>query len=95
MRDEVLAKWLILDACPVLYVSCHVSGGLVFGSAGWRYSIFIRELPLVLEVFRYGDRQFFEANPDLDHAPVQIRFNSHRQRYQRLEQWGTPADYKV
>ena len=95
MRDEVLAEWSNRDSSPVLYVYCHVSGGLVFGNAGWRYAIFKRELPLVLAAFRYGDRQFFEAYPELDHAPIQIRFNSHRQHYQRLEQWGTPADYKV
>jgi hypothetical protein len=47
MRDEVLAEWRDEADGAVLHVYCHVSGGLVFGSAGWRYAIFRRELPLV------------------------------------------------
>ena len=36
MRDEVLAEWREDDDGPALHVHCHVSGGLVFGTAGWR-----------------------------------------------------------
>jgi proteinaceous RNase P len=62
MQDEVLTK-LREDDGPSLHVYCHVSGGLVFGTAGWRYAIFQRELPLVLETFRYGDRALFATHP--------------------------------
>jgi hypothetical protein len=95
MRDEVLAEWCEEEDGAALHVYCHVSGGLVFGSAGWRYDIFRRELPLVLEAFRHGDRQLFEGHPELDHAPVEIHFQSHRRRYRRRERWGTPADYRL
>ena len=95
MRDEVLAEWLADEDGPALHVYCHVSGGLVFGTAGWRYAIFRRELPLVLEAFRYGDRQLFEKHPDLERAPIRIHFRSHRRRYRRRERWGTPADYRI
>ena len=95
MRDEVLAEWLEDEDGPALHVYCHVSGGLVFGTAGWRYAIFRRELPLVLEAFRYGDRQLFETHPELDRAPIRIHFRSHRRRYRRRERWGTPADYRT
>jgi hypothetical protein len=94
MRDEVLAEWREDIEGAALHVFCHVSGGLVFGMAGWRYAIFQRELPLVLEAFRHGDRTLYEMNPDLDHAPILVHFRSNRQRYQRLEHWGTPADYR-
>jgi hypothetical protein len=95
MRDEVLAEWRDEGEGPWLHVHCHVSGGLVLGTAGWRYAIFRRELPLVLEAFRHGDRQLFAAHPELDQAPIEIHFHSRRRRYRRTEQWGTPADYRL
>ena len=95
MRDEVLAEWREDEDGPALHVYCHVSGGLALGTAGWRYAIFRRELPLVLEAFRYGDRQLFETHPELDRAPIRIHFRSHRRRYRRRERWGTPADYRL
>jgi hypothetical protein len=94
MRDEVLAEWRE-DADGPLHIYCHVSGGLVFGTAGWRYAIFQRELPLVLEAFRYGDRALFAAYPELDEALIRVHFRSSRRRYRRREQWGTPADYRL
>jgi hypothetical protein len=93
MRDEVLAEWRAEDGGPSLQVHCHVSGGLVLGQAGWRDAIFQRELPLVLEAFRFGDRRLFEAQPELDQAPIRIHFHARQSRYDRVESWGTPADY--
>jgi hypothetical protein len=93
MRDEVLAEWRDEGDGPALHVHCHVSGGLVLGPAGWRYAIFQRELPLVLEAFRFGDRRLFEAQPELDQAPIWVHFHAAQSRYNRGESWGTPADY--
>ncbi len=95
MRDEVLAEWREEDKGPALHVFCHVSGGLAFGPARWRYLIFQKELPLVLEAFRHGDRKLFEATPALDEATVWVHFCSHRRRYRRKERWGAPADYRL
>jgi hypothetical protein len=95
MRDEVLAEWLEDEEGPALHVFCHVSGGLTFGMAGWRYAIFRRELPLVLEAFRHGDRGLFDAHPELDRASIRVYFRSSRRRYHRLERWGAPADYRL
>jgi hypothetical protein len=94
MRDEVLAEWKDDDDGPALHVYCHVSGGLVFGTAGWRYAIFRHELPLVLEAFRYGDRAIFAAHPELDGAPIRIHFSARQRRYRRVERWGTLGDYR-
>ena len=95
MRDEVLAEWVKEKEQdhPALHVHCHVSGGLIAGPAGWRDAIFRRELPLVLEVFRFGDRALFEAHPELDHSPILVHFHATQSRYDRVEQWGVPADY--
>jgi hypothetical protein len=95
MRDEVLAEWRQESGGPALHLFCHVSGGLVFGSAGMRYDIFRRELPLVLEALRYGDAALFRAQPELDTAPVWIHFSSGDPHYQKTERWGTPADYRL
>jgi hypothetical protein len=93
MRDEVLAELSHNIDNFVFRVYCHVSGGFVFGSARFRYSIFRSELPLVLEAIRYGDKALFEKNPELNHILVHIHFHSNTKRYNIVEQWGTLADY--
>jgi hypothetical protein len=95
MRDEVVAEWQESPEGPALHLFCHVSGGLVIGSAGMRYGIFRRELPLVLEALRFGDAGLFEARPELDRAPIWIHFRSGDRRYHQTERWGTPGDYRV
>ena len=95
MRDEVTAEWQSGAEGLSLHVFCHVSGGLAFGSAAMRYDIFRRELPLVLEAFRFGDGVLFVARPELDQAPIWIHFESVDPRYQKTEHWGTPAKYRV
>ncbi len=92
MRDEVLAEWRQEDG-HALHVHCHVSGGLVVGSAGWRDAIFRRELPLVLEAFRFGDGGLFEAQPELDQAPIWVHFHARQSRYNRVEPWGVPGEF--
>jgi hypothetical protein len=94
MRDEVLAEWGRSEQGPSLHLYCHVSGGLAFGPAGWRYRIFQHELPLVLEAFRFGDAALYHAHPALDHAPIWVHFRARQRRYQRTERWGIPADYQ-
>jgi hypothetical protein len=67
---------------------------LIFGPAGWRYAIFRRELPLVLESFRFGDRVFFGMHPMLDGAAILVHFHAAQSRFDRVEPWGVPADYR-
>jgi hypothetical protein len=95
LRDEVLAEWLEEGDGPALHVHCHVSGGLVLGSAGWRDAIFRRELPLVLEAFRFGDRRLFETQPELDEAPIWVHFQATQPRYNRVESWGMLAEFAL
>jgi hypothetical protein len=95
MRDEVLAEWVNAESGILLQLYCHLSGGLVLGPAGWRYQIFRRELPLVLEALRYGDAVLFEVYPELDDAPIWVSYRATQRRYQTSEHWGIPADYRL
>jgi len=94
MRDEVLAQWSGDEEDLALHVHCHVSGGLAVGSARMRFAIFKREMPLVLEALRYGDRHFFRAHPGLDQASIWVHFHARQRRYDTVERWGVPADYR-
>jgi hypothetical protein len=93
MRDEVLAELANNEGSFELRVHCHISGGLIVGSAGWRDNIFRSELPLVLEAIRYGDKALFEKNPEFDHIPVYIHFHSNKRLYNVIEQWATLNAY--
>jgi hypothetical protein len=93
MRDEVLAEFTKEEGL-VFKVYCHVSGGFVFGAAKLRYAVFRHELPLVLETIRFGDRNLFEKIPNLDKTPVFIHFQSTDTRFNKVENWGTMADYR-
>jgi hypothetical protein len=94
MRDEVLAEWQFLDQ-PSFHVHCHVSGGFLFGSAGWRDSIFRKHLPMVLQAFRYGDRLFFETHPELDRATIWVHFHANQDHYNRTENWEEFSKYRI
>ena len=94
MRDEVLAEIIENEDRLEFRVYCHVSGGLAFGTAKWRSNIFHRELPLVMEAIRYGDRDLFETNPNLDQTAVKVYFCSRNSKYHQVENWGVMADYK-
>ena len=93
MRDEVLAELVNEGENPVFKIYCHVSGGIIFGTAKWRYKIFQAELPLVLEAIRYGDKVLFEQNPEFDNAIVLIHFHSTNSRYNLEENWGNISSY--
>jgi len=94
MRDEVLAEFIKEEDGLVFRVYCHVSGGFVFGTAKWRYAVFCHELPLVLEAIRFGDKNLFEKIPNLDDTPVLIHFQSTDNQFNKVENWGTMADYR-
>jgi len=93
MRDEVLAEWQINQGSTSLLVHCQLSGGMILGTASWRYQIFQRELPLVFEAFRYGDQKLFSVHPELDQAQVMVKFHATRLADQREEQWGKMREY--
>lgn len=94
MRDEVLAELIDEGSHPVLKVYCYVSGGLVLGTAKWRYGIFQSELPLALEAIRHGDNHLFEANPTLDHTAIYIHFQSSNELFNKVEYWGIMSKYR-
>jgi hypothetical protein len=93
MRDEVLAEWET-PSPATLHVFCHVSGGLVFGTAGMRYSIFKQHMPMVLEAFYYGDRILLKEYPELVKGRIVVHFIARQKRYNQDELWGSLDDYK-
>jgi hypothetical protein len=95
MRDEVLAEWKNDGGQAVLHVYVHVSGGIAFGLASWRNDILHYHMPMVLEAFRYGDREIFQLHPELDEAQVVVHFASHRRKYHKVEDWGQIKKYTV
>jgi hypothetical protein len=95
MRDEVLAEWVVTPDGPALDIHCHVSGGVVFGSAAWRNSILRTHMPQVIQAFRQGDAALFAVQTQLDHAPVRVHFHSHRPALDRIEPWGVLGDYAL
>jgi hypothetical protein len=95
MRDEVLAEWKDSDGWPGLHVYCHVSGGIVLGSAGWRNEILHYHMPMVLEAFRYGDQELFSLRPELENVPVSVHFASNHKRYHQTEEWGQIQKYRI
>jgi hypothetical protein len=93
MRDEVLAELIKNGDHLEFRVYCHVSGGMIIGTAKWRNSIFHSELPLVLEALRYSDRILFEKNPNIDNAMIQIQFESTNTSFNKVENWKTMREY--
>jgi magnesium dechelatase len=94
MRDEVLAEWELSEAAT-LHVFCHVSGGLVFGTAKMRYHIFKGHMPMVLEAFSYGDRILLKEYPELAKGRVVVHFVARQKKYDQDEAWGMLEDYQV
>ena len=95
MRDEVLAELRKDPEGYSLNVYCQVSGGFILGRAKWRYEIFCSELSLALEAIRYGDRSFFDRDPEFDQIPVLVNFKSADERYNKIEKWGLLGNYKL
>ena len=93
MRDEVLAEWLRKEETYSLHVYCQISGGI--GTLKFRDKIFRQELPLVLEAFRYGDQQLYNAHSFLDRAQIKIYFRSKKEEYNKIEVWGFPENYRL
>ncbi len=92
MRDEVLAEWLKTEEVYSFQVYCQISGGI--GTLKFRDKIFRKELPLVLEALRYGDQKHFLANPFLDRTQIWVHFRSKKEKYNKIEEWGIPENYR-
>lgn len=96
MRDEVLAQWKYFNDINILYGYVYVDGQKGTSNlkiAERRNDVFVRELPLALEAIIYGDRYLFYANPALYNSPIYIYFVSIHPHLNRIEYFGTPADY--
>ncbi|KAL4565833.1 hypothetical protein LXL04_029939 [Taraxacum kok-saghyz] len=93
-KDDVVARWAEVKGHMCLDVHCYVSGpnswlDLV---SEFRYYIFAKELPLVLEAVLYGDRVLFSQHKELMDAFVRVFFHSSSRKYNRVECWGPLKD---
>ncbi|CAA0831681.1 Protein STAY-GREEN LIKE- chloroplastic [Striga hermonthica] len=93
-KDDVVAEWTQVKGDLFLNVHCHVSGPNSFSSmaAEFRYHIFSKELPLVLEAVLYGDSDIFKERQELMDALVRVYFHSSFKKYNRMECWGPLKD---
>ena len=91
-RDEVLGEWKNAKQTR-LDIHCHCSGGIVLGSAKWRYSIFRFHMPMVLEAICYGDKSFLAKNQYLQKAPIYVNFHARKKAFDRIEKWGIVQDF--
>ncbi len=93
MRDEVLAEWREEDGGLELHVLCHVSGGVVFGSARMRLGIFKQHMRLVLEALRFGDQGIYAERPELDAARVKVHFCSKDPTIDQVQDYGPVSGF--
>ncbi|GFQ01646.1 protein stay-green like chloroplastic [Phtheirospermum japonicum] len=93
-KDDVVAEWTQVNGDLFLNVHCYVSGpnALSAMAAEFRYHIFSKELPLVLEAVLYGDSDLFGAHQELMDALVRVYFHSSFKKYNRMECWGPLKD---
>ena len=89
MRDEVLAEFKQDGDKIAMHAYCHVSGGLVLGSARWRNDILVMHMPMVIEALIYGDRELISRHVALQTARVLVHFRSNSPAYNRVEDRGT------
>jgi len=95
MRDEVIAELRNEDNQPSMNLHYHVSGGFAFGWAKLRYKIFCHYITYNLQAIRLGDRAFFDANPEFENAKIAVHFHSTNKKYDKTEQRGILADYRL
>ncbi|KAK6114949.1 hypothetical protein DH2020_007218 [Rehmannia glutinosa] len=93
-KDDVVAEWTKVNGDLFLNVHCYVSGPnpLSAMAAEFRYHIFSKELPLVLEAVLYGDSDLFREHQELMDASVRVYFHSSSNKYNRMECWGPLKD---
>ena len=92
MRDEILGEWK-KDNHFSLNIYCHVSGGIVIGTAKWRNSIFRYHMPMVLEAICFGDKFFLNKNQDFQEAPICVHFSATQKSLDQTEKWGLIKNY--
>lgn len=91
MRDEVRLEWAQTADGPALIGSVLVGDDV---RAAFRNSIFLLEMPLALKALREADRFLFIRYPELDEAPVYIRFLSDNPDYDKTYDWGVIGEYR-
>ncbi|GAB4844115.1 hypothetical protein Ancab_037422 [Ancistrocladus abbreviatus] len=93
-KDDVVAEWKQVKGHMSLHVYCHLTGPTLFLdlASEFRYHIFSKELPLVLQAILHGDSALFRVHPELVDAIVWVYFHSSSAKCNRIECWGPLKD---
>jgi hypothetical protein len=94
-RNDVLGEWLYVEDRFRFYVFLHMAGENGQEINNGYYDKRLRDLFLALETIRYGDRQFFDSNPELDRYPIIVYFLHEDPADNKAENWGTFSDYDI
>ncbi|MGL4572415.1 MAG: staygreen family protein [Clostridium sp.] len=95
IRDEVRLEWIEEDGKLILYGEVLIDGEGISGNERIRNNIFMKEMPLALQSVRYGDRELFKNNEQLDCAIILIHFKSDIAKYDRVCNFGSMEMYRV
>jgi hypothetical protein len=107
MADEVVAEWVVVDSegrssdavedaaqgAPKFVVHCRAQGGWLFFRTKTRIEMFRGYMPMCLEAMRNGDRAYLDAHPELDAAPVEVKWHFRGRRRDERESGGTLGEY--
>jgi hypothetical protein len=94
MRNEVLAELKYEDELS-LNMHYHVSGGFVFGTAGLRYRILRCFVSYNIHAFLFGNKPFYEKNPEFSQAPIVVHFHYANNKYEKTKQWGIVGEFTI
>jgi hypothetical protein len=108
MADEVVAEWVVAEGeagpadaavetpaggTPKFVVHCRAQGGWLFFRTKTRIEMFRGYMPMCLEAMRYGDRAYLETHPELDAAPVEVKWHFRGKRRDEWESCRTLGEY--
>lgn len=96
-RDEVLMEIIPMENCLVFYGTVLVDSpnSNEKNGAEFRNNIFLREMPVALQAIRYADNELFQYAPMLDEIPVHLWFQSEKDEYNKVYDFGTMKDYII
>lgn len=95
LRDEVLLEFQQQDDQLQLIGAVLIDAEHMNWDSEKRNQIFLREMSTALKAIRYADNTLFEQNPMLDEIPIYLWFQSTKEEYNQLYDFGTMREYKT
>lgn len=95
LRDEVLLEFQKNNHQLQLFGTVLIDDYEGEWNSKQRNDIFLREMPTALMAIRHADRELFETFPLLDSIPVYLWFQSTKNEYNKIYDFGTMKDYRT